>query len=229
MSSVVEPNLQSQARALGDPTRHEVFRYVADATDPVGVAELTDHFGLNHNAIRQHLAKLVEAKLLIERTAPHTGRGRPRLIYSVDPSADSRWGVMGPYERLSVWLAEVIRSGDSPREVGRRIGRQARGTAVEGEAVEALTEEMSRQGFDPAVSEDGSSVEISLHSCPFETAAVADAGTVCELHAGMVEAVVAGMDGVQMDGFVTVDPRHSACRLRLKLIADTDAHESRRV
>jgi DNA-binding transcriptional ArsR family regulator len=33
--------LQQQARALGDPTRHEVFRYLADASGPVDVAELT--------------------------------------------------------------------------------------------------------------------------------------------------------------------------------------------
>jgi DNA-binding transcriptional ArsR family regulator len=54
-------NLQAQARALGDPTRYEVFRYIADASRPVDVAELTAHFGFNHNAIRQHLAKLVDA------------------------------------------------------------------------------------------------------------------------------------------------------------------------
>ena len=49
--------LQVQAKALGDPTRHRIFRYIADAAAPVGVAELTDHVGLNHNAIRQHLVR----------------------------------------------------------------------------------------------------------------------------------------------------------------------------
>ena len=52
--------LQTQARALGDPTRHELFRYIVDAGRPVDVVELTEHLGLHHNAIRQHLAKLVE-------------------------------------------------------------------------------------------------------------------------------------------------------------------------
>ena len=85
-------SLQVQARALGDPTRHEVFRYLVDADRPVDVAELTDHFGLNHNAIRQHLAKLVDAALVIEETAPRAGRGRPRLVYRLDPATESRWG-----------------------------------------------------------------------------------------------------------------------------------------
>ena len=106
--------LQQQARALGDPTRHEIFRYIADASFPVDVAELTDHFGLNHNAIRQHLAKLVDAGLVVEDTAPSSGRGRPRLVYVLDPGAESRWGVTGPYERLSRWLAEMVRTGDTP-------------------------------------------------------------------------------------------------------------------
>jgi len=61
-------SLQEQAR-LGDPTRHRIFRYVADAGRPVGVAELTARFELNHNAIRQHLAKLVDAGLVTEATA----------------------------------------------------------------------------------------------------------------------------------------------------------------
>jgi DNA-binding transcriptional ArsR family regulator len=61
---MVAATLQEQARALGDPTRHEIFRYIADAGRPVDVAELTAHLGLNHNAIRQHLAKLVHAELV---------------------------------------------------------------------------------------------------------------------------------------------------------------------
>jgi DNA-binding transcriptional ArsR family regulator len=65
--------LQIQARALGDPTRHEIFRYVRDADRAVGVAELTDHLKFNHNAIRQHLAKLVDARLLVESAARRPG------------------------------------------------------------------------------------------------------------------------------------------------------------
>ena len=69
---------------MGDPTRHAIFRYVADARDQVGVAEVTEHFGLNHNPIRQHLAKLVKAGLVAETT---TATGQPgrrrRLVYAI--------------------------------------------------------------------------------------------------------------------------------------------------
>ena len=52
--------------ALGDPTRHSIFRYVAAKRRPVDVAELTAHVGLHHNAVRQHLARLVDAGLVEE-------------------------------------------------------------------------------------------------------------------------------------------------------------------
>lgn len=125
--------LQQQARALGDPTRHAIFRYVADAAAPVGIAELTAHFSFNHNAIRQHLAKLAAAQLVVETKVQSGGPGRPRLVYVIDPAAENRWGAIGPYERLSLLLAEIIRTGETPVEVGRRAGRTAAGAAVAGE------------------------------------------------------------------------------------------------
>src|SRR5688572_19557091 len=142
--------LQRQARALGDPTRYELFRYIADAERPVDVVELTEHLGLHHNAIRQHLAKLVEAGLVAEATAPRFGRGRPRLCYTVRASAESRWGVAGPYERLTLLLSEIIRSGDSPVDVGRRAGRKMRVARSDAaDPVPGLVDAMERHGFEP--------------------------------------------------------------------------------
>lgn len=79
--------LQRQARALGDPTRYRIFRYVAEAGHPVSVAEITAHVELHHNGVRQHLAKLCDADLLIEEFAGPAGRGRPALQYRLGPSA----------------------------------------------------------------------------------------------------------------------------------------------
>src|SRR5512144_2622486 len=122
--------LQQQARALGDPTRYAIFEYVVHAAQPVDVAELTEYFGLNHNAIRQHLAKLVDAQLVTEGRATGGGRGRPKLQYRVHPGVESRWGVTGPYERLSVLLAEMLRTGDSAYDVGKRsVSRPRQGAA----------------------------------------------------------------------------------------------------
>ncbi|MBK9296835.1 MAG: helix-turn-helix domain-containing protein [Candidatus Microthrix sp.] len=143
-------NLQVQARALGDPTRHKVFRAIVDGDAPLDVAHLTAEFGLNHNAIRQHLAKLVAADLVEETVAAPSGRGRPRLQYTVAPGAESRWGVTGPYERLSMWLAEAITSKETPVELGRRVGREGyRAAGASSSPIEEMVAQMSRQGFRP--------------------------------------------------------------------------------
>jgi predicted ArsR family transcriptional regulator len=214
-------DLQVQARALGDPTRYEIFRYAADAAGPVGVAELTEHLGVNHNAVRQHLAKLVDAGLVVESTAASTGRGRPRLEYRVDPAADGRWGVAGPFERLALLLTEVVRTGDTPVEVGRRAGRRLRlGDEPADEPVGEFVEQMARQGFDPAVRQTGDSVVVTLEACPFASAVLNDVDTVCGLHLGLAQGLADAVGGLAVDDLEPKDPRRAHCRLRCHL---TDA------
>lgn len=207
--------LQQQARALGDPTRYEIFRAVAEAGHPVGIAALTDHVGLNHNAVRQHLAKLVDAGLVAETRAATGRRGRPPLAYEVAPGTDSRWGVTGPYERLSHLLAEVVRTGDAPVEVGRRAGRRARGDAPT-EGVSEITAAMAREGFEPEARRRGDRVEVVLHACPYESTALTDPATVCALHLGMAQGLAEGTD-VEVSDLIPHDPRRAGCRLLLLL------------
>lgn len=209
--------LQRQARALGDPTRHQVFRYLAEADAPTDVAELTAHFGLNHNAIRQHLAKLVDADLVRETTAPATGRGRPKLLYTVAPTAESRWGATGPYERLSRLLSEIIRTGDTAVEVGRREGRRLRGDESAPATVALVEHAMAREGFAPEIRPGRGRVDVVLQNCPFESTALGDPDTVCALHLGIAQGLVEGSDAVAVDDLVAKDPRRAGCRLRLEV------------
>lgn len=211
--------LQQQARALGDPTRHTIFRYIADASRPVGVAELTELLGLNHNAIRQHLAKLTDAGLVVETTVRGVGPGRPRLFYDIGPGVESRWGVTGPYERLSRLLAEVIRTGRPAVEIGRAAGRRAQATAdPENDEIDQVADAMARQGFEPEVRRRSGRAEIVLHDCPFATTALADPDTVCALHLGIAEGLVEGTLAV-VDDLVRKDPRRAGCRLHLHVEA----------
>lgn len=210
--------LQLQARAMGDPTRHDVFRYVADATAAVGVAELTEHFGLNHNAIRQHLTKLVDAELLVESTARPEGRGRPRLQYNVNPNAESRWGVTGPYERLSVLLAEVVRTGDDPLEVGRRAGLQHLvGDPATHNSLDDFVTAMAQEGFAPVLHTAGGAVEVHLDECPFASAAVTDPDSVCKLHLGLAKGVAEAVGGIEVEELRPNDPRKAHCLLRFRV------------
>lgn len=210
-----DTGLQAQARALGDPTRHRIFRFIVDAGRGVDVAELTAHVGLNHNAVRQHLNKLVGAGLLAEQTERGSGRGRPRLIYTVHPSTDSRWGVAGPYERLSLLLTEIIRTGDSAVEVGRRAGRRARlGAAHAKEPLVQMVEQMARYGFEPEPHPTPGGLDMTLRACPYTSTALADPDTVCQLHLGLAYGVAEVLGDVTVDELVPRDPRQGRCILR---------------
>jgi predicted ArsR family transcriptional regulator len=210
--------LQLQARALGDPTRHGIFRHIVDAGSPVDIEELTEAFGVNHNAVRQHLAKLVDAGLVTETKAARSGPGRPRLVYAVDPAAESRWGAIGPYERLSVLLTEIIASGDTPVEVGRRAGRRFAVAATPAEStISDVARFMASQGFEPEVRRRGGRIDMVLGSCPFESAVLADPNVVCDLHLGLAEGLVDGADELVLDELIAKDPRRAGCRLHFHL------------
>ena len=211
--------LQEQARALGDPTRHAIFREIAGAGGPVGVADLNEHFPLNHNAIRQHLAKLVAAGLVVERRAAATGRGRPRLMYEVSPGVEGQWGTAGPYERLSRLLVEIIRTGAAPEAVGRRAAEEFRVMSPSGDVVADVSAAMARQGFDPEVRSVRGGAEIVLHRCPFVTAALADRQTICALHLGIAEGLTDNSDS-SVTELVAYDPRKAGCRLRIRVATD---------
>jgi predicted ArsR family transcriptional regulator len=212
---------QLEARALGDPTRYAIFRRIAGSAAPISVAELNEEFAFNHNAIRQHLAKLVAAGLVTEATATPTGRGRPRLVYTVDPKAEGRWGTTGAYERLSGLLVEIVGTGLSPVEVGRRNAHRFRSGEPTGDPTGDLSAAMARQGFDPEVRATRAGTEVVLHHCPFASAAVADRSVVCALHLGIVQGLVDG-DRAHVDELVAYDPRKAGCRVLVRPTDDGD-------
>ncbi|MEZ5322272.1 MAG: helix-turn-helix domain-containing protein [Microthrixaceae bacterium] len=215
----VDPLLLLQSRALGDPTRHAIFARIRDAARPVGVAELTELFRLNHNAIRQHLAKLCEASLVIEERDRPSGPGRPRLRYRPMPGAIERWGGTGPFEALSTMLLELLRGDGDARDVGRRAGRRL---AVEygpdADTVEILDAVGRRLGFEPQVYNTSSGIDVVLGRCPFVGPATVAPEIVCELHRGIAEGVAdASADGSSVTDLVVGPPERAGCRIRVAM------------
>jgi predicted ArsR family transcriptional regulator len=207
-------SLQRQARALGDPTRYRIFCYVAQSREPVRIAAMTAHFGVNHNAIRQHLAKLCDAGLLVEEPAVHRVGGRPPLEYRLEPSAAGRWETDGPYQQLTLLLLEMQSTGRSACEVGAAAGRRVPVSAASVGPIDRLEAEMARRGFQPRRKERGSTTEIVLDRCPFAAAAAQDPDVVCELHRGLAEGILEAVGGqVELIRLVRHDPKRAGCRL----------------
>ncbi len=176
--------IQQQAQALGDPSRYEIFEHIASADHPLGVADLTELMGFNHNAIRQHLAKLLDADLITEATEKRTTRGRPRLTYQARDDAFDQFQNRpdGSYQRLAGLLLEVITTGDPPREVGRsHASLTANGDPTD--SVATLARQLQVDGFDPSV--EGS--QIKLTRCPFASLATTEPSIICEIHRGILD------------------------------------------
>jgi predicted ArsR family transcriptional regulator len=216
--------VQRQAKALGDPTRHSIFRAVVDSPGPIDVATLTARFGVNHNAVRQHLSKLCAAGLVIEEVGPATGPGRPRLQYRAALVANGDWELPSPYEELSVMLVEALASGRTPREVGAEAGRRlAAQLAQIDDPVERLEVNAARHGFEPRRVERRSSVDLVLGRCPYQAPAASAPDIVCQLHLGLAEGIAQASGGeVEVVGLTARDPRRAGCRLSIRPASPPD-------
>ena len=213
--------LQQQAKALGDPTRHRIFRLIVEADGPIGIAALTAAVGLNHNAVRQHVAKLVDAGLVVQGTQRRDRPGRPALVFEAHPAADGQWGTSGPYERLSQLLVEMLGTGSSAVDVGRRAGAQIPVPAVRpGSSIaDRLGEAISRGGFEPKMRQRGERLEFVLRACPFAEVAATDPDTICGLHLGLAAGLADQLDGVTVEALHRCDPARAGCRLQFKVAA----------
>jgi predicted ArsR family transcriptional regulator len=225
----MDDEVQREARALGDPTRHRLFRFILGAPDPVGVADLTEHVHLNHNAVRQHLAVLKEARLVVEDVEVRRRPGRPRLLYRLHPEAAGRWGTQGPYAWLARLLSDAVRNQVDPRQIGREDGhRRAGELAGGGDRLDLMEEEMTRRGFRPVRTQRPHQVHFVFQRCPFEDVALADPDTVCQLHLGQAEGLAEGLGGLKVDRLEAKDARRAGCRLVLRMDAeDTDDSSDR--
>lgn len=183
------------------------------------VAELTELMGFNHNAIRQHLIKLLDAGLISQSTQRRLTRGRPRLTYQARTDAfdgfQNRPG--GSYQRLAAMLLDLATSGDSPYEVGRRstLSAESQTTAkldpAKDDPVGALALRLELDGFKPSV--NGSTIE--LGRCPFADLAVADPDVVCELHRGLIDGCLDRPTGGATATLSPRPPRLAGCTVTI--------------
>jgi predicted ArsR family transcriptional regulator len=218
---------QVKARALGDKTRYEIFRHLANSQRPLGVKELTEHVGLNHNAVRQHLAILKEAGLIQESREHRSAPGRPRLLYSLAPEAAGSWETPGPYTWLAMTLSQAMEDHCSARDAGKiqgeRLASSLKASSSDGAAPEDLMElEMARFGFRPTRITTGTLVRLILTHCPFAHVAQVSPDTVCQVHLGMAEGLAKGFGGLEVERLVVRPPGEAGCRLVLKRLPTSD-------
>lgn len=204
------------ARALADPTRRALLRHLGTLDGPAGVRTLAERFDLHPNAVRQHLAHLRDAGLVLEELERTGGPGRPRLAYRPNPDRDDRTG-WNPYETLSQLLVQVA-SGTPARAVGAAYGRRLAAAAPEQSATDVLAGVARRHGFQPRLTSDGDGVTLVLGRCPFAASVSAD-HLVCDLHHGIAEGITRARGGAVVASLEIAAPQRGGCRFHIRVTA----------
>ncbi len=206
-----------EAKALGDPTRYQIFRYIDEAKRPVYVDELTELLHVNHNAVRQHLAVLKDAQLVVDQLEIRSKPGRPRLLYSINPKVPGTWNTEGPYQTVAILMAEILKSRRSARDVGREAGKRRlqRSKGPKPSALKALRDSLEIEGFSPRQSRSDKGWEFVLERCPYVEVASVDPGTVCQLHLGLLEGMMQELDPRIKLHLTVHEPRRAGCGIRV--------------
>jgi predicted ArsR family transcriptional regulator len=200
---------------LAEPARRRVWDAVRAASAPVGVSQLATTLDVHPNTVRLHLARLVEAGLVIETVETDRHPGRPGYRYRAaagDPADD---GVA--YRRLAALLANAVRSRVSAREAGRAAGAVDAAPLAGRDPVEAIAGALAQEGFAPEIDPtQRDHIDIVLHACPFADLAAQDPATICELHLGLAEGAAQAIGGLEVDRLQINNPYEAGCRLQLR-------------
>jgi predicted ArsR family transcriptional regulator len=195
--------LFATARALGEETRFGVYRTVCKSEGPVSVSSLAEEFALHPNAIRQHLARLEQADLIVSRPDRGSGgAGRPRRLYEPSPRQIDFAHPPRSARALASVLAEAISTLPGDRrlliEFGQGWGRTWAAKRKRGNGrtprsrrgrVELLARELRDWGWRPVTEIDNDSVRLTADRCLFDDLGPAVNGRACALEEGLLTGI----------------------------------------
>lgn len=190
------------AKALGEETRFDIFRRIADSAEPLSVKELVSQLGMHHSAVRIHLNKLEDAGLIYSKKRHIPGAvGRPQLAFLPGPRALSITLPPRNYEflaRLAMELASARGDGPAPGEFGMRWGRERMrkragivdGPLPLGEAIDIVADELRSLGASCHCSRMNGGHQILETNCVFAEIAADHKPMVCDLHQGVARGML---------------------------------------
>jgi predicted ArsR family transcriptional regulator len=178
------------------------------------IQELHDATGLHANTIREHLQRLIEGGYVIAATEHRTTRGRPRTLYSAATGAPD---ASSPVARQKVHAA--ARRGDLMRrmlpDAASDLGQDAT------YQFDALIEHLEESGFEPLVDDDALTVELT--PCPHAAGRPEHRATLCAVHLGLMQGVLAEAGGPLVADCVLAAGPPQECTVQLRLTGDLAA------
>lgn len=208
----VKPDILEISKALGEDTRFSIYREIASASRALTVKDLVSRFGMHHSAIRIHLNKLEDARLIVSQKLHNPGTvGRPQLAFFPNPETVSITLPTRNYEFLSDLAMALLKNGgsaDSAEEFGYEWGESFIGQANPGWnapipldlAVDVLIEEVSSFGtsFTKAQTSGPDAFILEQHNCPFLEIATRHQPIVCTLLRGVARGMLEALTGEEV-------------------------------
>jgi predicted ArsR family transcriptional regulator len=200
-------------------SQQAVLAALRDQPDLVEIEALARHLGRHANTLRDHLATLLEAGLVVRHQAPVEGRGRPRWLYgavateAVDENAELAAALawrLAHRERHPLAAARDVSRHWAQQIIARR-GLVRRSTARAGRA--QVVEVLDDLGYAPKP--DDRLDRVDLTRCPLLQVASDVPEVVCNVHLGLVQELL-DASGADPDR-VTLKPfaGPGSCALRL--------------
>lgn len=205
------------------PTRERVLGLLAQAPEPVTIAEVAAQLGGHANSARAHLDGLTAQGLVDRETQRTQARGRPRYQYAITASgraahyslehADER--ALEYHGLLRAFVSHLDayreRPGSVARDVGRLWGKTLAQTSDRPPRDQVL-DLLTHLGFSPVEQVAGGLVE--LRSCPLLDLAGEHPDVICNVHVGMVQGLLSAAggdpDGVALRAFAAPGACHLA-------------------
>ena len=185
------------ADALGDPTRRAIFKYVAEALEPVTAADVGVTFGVHRTVARSHLEKLTDTGLLEAEFRHRAEGGRPPKVYS---RGERRLDLQLPvrqYETLAELLLSTLEHfGDAAEIIADQVGyafgqRLSTLHAPARSPLAALIE----AGANISLEHDGDRLRVEVHDCLFREVATRRPRLVCTLDRAVLRGLLSAAEG----------------------------------
>ncbi|MBO4204451.1 helix-turn-helix transcriptional regulator [Micromonospora echinofusca] len=209
-------------RALGTASRARILELVRAADSGLTIAEVGERTGLHPSTARDHLDRLVDARLLVRARASGGQPERPAWRYRV---ITEETPAPAPYRALAAALLDHLSRrgrGDVRAEaarVGHDWGRHlAAATPPGGKPVDTLLAVLRGLGFNPALhpTADGGT-EIHLSTCPFLELVARNPDAICGLHVGVLRGALEHAGAPPSDAVLEPFGAPTACVVRLSL------------
>lgn len=197
-------------RALADPTRRALLRFLDRADIPQDVRALAAEVDLHPNTVRDHLDLLHRAGLVTRTTESRDKPGRPKVLFE---AADR--GTRSPGSEGYRFLAEVLAGYmhahlDNPaaaaEEAGRAWGRYMGAKPKpfdlpdSNQVLSQIVTALAAMGFAPEEERKDDRFLIRLHDCPFRDVARTRTDVVCSVHLGMLRGMTEELgDSMKVD------------------------------